>query len=122
MTRSRNNGHLAFAETCPQYLLLSQDKYDEPNFDGAKYVMSPPLRPKSMQPWLWQGLANDTIHVVATDHCPFSLEDKAMGNSNFAKIPNGAPGIETRVSLLHHAGVINHKISLHKWIDLIATT
>ena len=122
VTRSRQHGHLAFAETCPQYLLLSQDRYDEPNFDGAKYVMSPPLRPKSMQPWLWQGLANDTIHVVATDHCPFSLEDKALGNTNFSKIPNGAPGIETRVSLLHHAGVINHKISLHKWIDLIATT
>src|SRR6187399_1324617 len=106
VTEARDRGLPAFAETCPQYLFLSYDNYEEPGFDGAKYVMSPPLRAREMQKNLWRGLAYNDLQVVSTDHCPFCMkEQKVIGEGDFSKIPNGAPGIETRMSLVFDGGV-----------------
>jgi dihydropyrimidinase len=99
---ARDRGLPAYAETCPQYLFLSYDNYEEPGFDGAKYVMSPPLREKWHQDVLWKGLAKNDLQVISTDHCPFCMADqKILGKDDFSKIPNGAPGIETRLTLVH---------------------
>src|ERR1700731_4409590 len=103
---ARDRGVPAFAETCPQYLLLSIEELERPNFEGGKYVFPPPLRPKEHLPKLWDGLRQDHLQVVSTDHCPFCFEDqKALGKDDFSKIPNGGPGIENRLQLLHHHGV-----------------
>src|SRR5213082_324050 len=120
---ARDRGLPAFAETCPQYLFLSYDNYEEPGFDGAKYVMSPPLRDKAKQDHLWRGLAKDTLQVVSTDHCPFCMkEQKVLGEGDFSKIPNGAPGIETRMSLVYDGGVRSGKISLNRFVELTSTS
>ncbi len=104
---ARDRGLPAFAETCPQYLLLSiEDNMQDKGWEGAKYVFTPPLREKRNQPKLWDGLRKDNLQVVSTDHCPFCFEDqKALGKDDFTKIPNGGPGIENRLQLLHHHGV-----------------
>src|ERR1700757_1763159 len=104
---ARDRGLPAFAETCPQYLLLSiEDQMPGKSFEEAKYVFTPPLREKKNQPKLWDGLKYDHLQVVSTDHCPFCFEDqKALGKDDFKKIPNGGPGIENRIQLLHHHGV-----------------
>ncbi|MGD0365595.1 MAG: dihydropyrimidinase, partial [Bryobacteraceae bacterium] len=100
---ARDRGVPAFAETCPQYLLLSIDDLARPNFEGAKYVFTPPLRPKEHQPKLWDGLKHDHLQVVSTDHCPFCFADqKVLGKDDFTKIPNGGPGIENRLQLIYH--------------------
>jgi dihydropyrimidinase len=120
---ARDRGVRAYAETCPQYLFLSSDNYDEPGFDGAKYVMSPPLRDKAGQPRLWRALAAGQIQAISTDHCPFNMKgQKDMGVGNFAKIPNGAPGIETRMSLVYDGGVRTGLISLSRFVDLTSTS
>ena len=98
--QARDMGLPAYAETCPQYLFLSYDDYERPGFEGAKYVMSPPLREKWNQDVLWKGLQKNDLQVVSTDHCPFCMNDaaqKPLGKDDFSKIPNGAPGIETRL-------------------------
>ena len=119
---ARGRGVPAFAETCPQYLFLSSENYDEPGFDGAKYVMSPPLREKAGQEALWRGLAADDLQVVSTDHCPFRMKDqKALGRDDFSKIPSGIPGIETRMSLMYDGGVRAGRISLNRFVDLMST-
>ena len=103
---ARDRGLPAFAETCPQYLLLSMEELARPGFEGAKYVFTPPLREKHHQPKLWDGLKNDHLQVVSTDHCPFCFADqKQLGKDDFTKIPNGGPGIENRLQLIHHYGV-----------------
>ena len=103
---ARDRGVPAFAETCPQYLLLSIEELERPNFEGAKYVFTPPLRPKHHLPKLWEGLKHDHLQVVSTDHCPFCFEDqKILGKDDFTKIPNGGPGIENRLQLMYHYGV-----------------
>ena len=120
---ARDRGVPAFAETCPQYLLLSQDELARPNFEGAKYVFTPPLRPKEHQPKLWDGLKNDHLQVVSTDHCPFCFKDqKILGKDDFTKIPNGGPGIENRLQLIHHHGVNSGKITLNRFVELTSTT
>ena len=98
---ARDRGLPAFAETCPQYLLLSlEDNMVDKGWEGAKYVFTPPLREKQNQPKLWEGLRKDNLQVVSTDHCPFCFEDqKALGKDDFTKIPNGGPGIENRLQL-----------------------
>jgi dihydropyrimidinase len=106
------------AETCPQYLILTEENYKEPRFQGAKYVMSPPLRTKDDNAALWEGLADGSISTVASDHCPFSMEQKKMGLSDFSKIPNGAPGIETILPLLYSEGVRKKRISLERLVEL----
>ncbi|TMD60915.1 MAG: dihydropyrimidinase [Chloroflexi bacterium] len=126
----RDRGLPAYAETCPQYLFLSYDNYEEPGFDGAKYVMSPPLRPKWHQDELWKGLARNDLQVVSTDHCPFCMTEgyqglpkqKQLGVGDFSKIPNGAPGVETRMVLLYDGGVLGERITLNRWIELTSTT
>ncbi len=123
VTAARDRGLPAFAETCPQYLFLSYDNYEEPGFDGAKYVMSPPLREKAKQDQLWRGLKFNDLQCVSTDHCPFCLkEQKELGRNDFSKIPNGAPGIETRMSLVYDGGVRADRISLNRFVELTSTS
>ena len=120
---ARDRGLPAYAETCPQYLFLSQEQYDEPDFGGAKYVMSPPLRPRGNEEKLWRGLAGGDLQAVSTDHCPFCMkEQKELGRGDFSKIPNGAPGIETRMTLLHDGGVRTGRISWNRFVELTATS
>jgi dihydropyrimidinase len=121
VTQARSRGIPAYAETCPQYLFLSHDNYEEPGFAGARYVMSPPLRDRAKQDQLWRGLAYNDLQLVATDHCPFCLKDKDLGRQDFSKIPNGAPGIETRMSLMYDGGVRAGRISLNRWVEITAT-
>jgi dihydropyrimidinase len=119
---ARSRGVPAFAETCPQYLLLSIDEMKRPGFEGAKYVFTPPLREKENLPKLWDGLQQDSLQVVSTDHCPFCFEDqKILGKDDFTKIPNGGPGIENRLQLIHHYGVNAGKISLNRFVEIVAT-
>jgi dihydropyrimidinase len=123
VTEARDRGLPAFAETCPQYLFLSYDNYEEPGFEGAKYVMSPPLRPKETQDRLWRGLAYNDLQAISTDHCPFCMkEQKTLGEGDFSKIPNGAPGIETRMSLVYDGGVRTGRISLNRFVELTSTS
>ena len=123
VTEARDRGLRAYAETCPQYLFLSYDNYEEPGFAGAKYVMSPPLREKATQDQLWRGLAFGDLQAISTDHCPFCMkEQKSLGASDFSKIPNGAPGIETRMSLVYDGGVRAGRISLNRFVELTSTS
>ncbi len=125
VARARGRGLHAFAETCPQYLFLSYDNYEEPGFEGSKYVMSPPLRDRSKQDQLWRGLEFDDLQAVSTDHCPFCFNDnqgKLLGKDDFSKIPNGAPGVETRMSLMFDGGPAKGRISLNRWVELCSTS
>ncbi|PYS20695.1 MAG: dihydropyrimidinase [Acidobacteria bacterium] len=118
--QARDRGIPAFAETCPQYLFLSIDDYGD-GWDGAKYVMTPPLREKSNQAELWKGLKMDDLQIISTDHCPFCMkEQKELGKDDFTKIPNGAPGVEHRVSLIYN-GVVENRISLNRFVELTST-
>lgn len=107
------------AETCIQYLLLDASLYERK--DGAKWVMSPPLREKKDQAALWGAIDQGTVQVVATDHCPFTMEQKAMGKDDFSKIPNGHPAIEHRMELLFSEGVNKKRITLNKFVEVTAT-
>ena len=120
---ARDRGVPAFAETCPQYLLLSiEDQMPGKSFEEAKYVFTPPLREKKNQPKLWDGLATDNLQVVSTDHCPFCFADqKQLGKDDFSKIPNGGPGVENRMQLLYHFGVNAGKISLQRFVEITST-
>ncbi|HRI22107.1 MAG TPA: dihydropyrimidinase, partial [Panacibacter sp.] len=109
-----------FVETCIQYLLLDASLYEQ-NFEGAKWVMSPPLREKKDQATLWAGINQGMIQVVATDHCPFKWEQKLMGKDDFSKIPNGHPAIENRMELLFSEGVNKGKITLNKYVEVAST-
>jgi len=122
VTEARDRGLPAYAETCPQYLFLSYDNYEEPDFNGAKYVMSPPLRDRAKQAQLWRGLAFNDLQCVSTDHCPFCMKEKRLGENDFSKIPNGAPGIETRMSLVYDGGVREGRISLNRFVELTSTS
>ncbi|WP_415953722.1 dihydropyrimidinase [Streptomyces sp. KLOTTS4A1] len=118
LSRARSEGLPVFGETCPQYLFLSTDNLAEPDFEGAKYVCSTPLRPKEHQAALWRGLRTDDLQVVSTDHCPFCfVGQKELGRGDFSKIPNGMPGVENRMDLLHQAVVDGH-LSRRRWIEL----
>lgn len=119
---ARDRGQSVFAETCPQYLFLSEEDMAREGFEGAKYVCSPPLRPQSYQGELWRGLRTDDLSVVSTDHCPFCFkEQKELGHGDFSKIPNGLPGVEHRVDLIFQ-GVNRREISLGRWVDVTSTT
>ena len=109
-----------YAETCIQYLILDASLYEK-DFEGAKWVMSPPLRQKKDQDTLWAGINQGTVQVVATDHCPFKWEQKKMGEKDFSKIPNGHPAIENRMELLFSEGVNKGKISLNKFVEVTST-
>ncbi|WP_462252237.1 dihydropyrimidinase [Ferruginibacter sp.] len=109
-----------FVETCIQYLILDASLYEN-NFEGAKWVMSPPLREKKDQQTLWAGINQGLVQVVATDHCPFKWEQKLMGKDDFSKIPNGHPAIENRMELLFSEGVAKNKITLNKYVEVVCT-
>ncbi|HET7676555.1 MAG TPA: dihydropyrimidinase [Candidatus Limnocylindrales bacterium] len=117
---ARDRGAMAFAETCPQYLFLSLDDLGN-GFEGAKYVCSPPLRPKDHWQDLWTGLIKDDLQVVSTDHCPFDFEgQKELGRGDFRKVPNGLPGVEDRVDLLHDGGVVGGRLTKERWVEVIS--
>jgi dihydropyrimidinase len=120
---ARDRGLPVYAETCPQYLYLSIENFDVPDFEGAKYVFTPPLREKWHQEKLWNGLKRDHLQVVATDHCPFCFkEQKELGRDDFTKIPNGGPGVEHRMSLIYSGGVAKGRFSANRFVELVSTT
>ncbi|MGO4634201.1 dihydropyrimidinase [Streptomyces sp. 2RAF24] len=122
LAAARDMGLPVFGETCPQYLFLSTDNLAEPDFEGAKYVCSTPLRPKEHQAALWRGLRTNDLQVVSTDHCPFCfVGQKELGRGDFSKIPNGLPGVENRMDLLHQA-VVDGRISRRRWIEIACAT
>ncbi|HAZ14470.1 MAG: dihydropyrimidinase [Bdellovibrionales bacterium GWA2_49_15] len=122
ISEARSRGQAVYGETCPQYLLLDDSVYDKPDFEGAAYVMSPPIRPKGHQDRLWGALKSGIIQTVATDHCPFRQKgQKELGKNDFRKIPNGAAGVQNRLSLLYTYGVLENKIDLHQFVDLNCT-
>ncbi|MEV4615676.1 dihydropyrimidinase [Kitasatospora sp. NPDC049258] len=118
LSAARREGLPVFGETCPQYLFLSTDNLAEPDFEGAKYVCSTPLRPREHQAALWRGLRTNDLQVVSTDHCPFCfVGQKELGRGDFSKIPNGLPGVENRMDLLHQAVVDGH-LTRRRWIEI----
>jgi dihydropyrimidinase len=122
VVEARDRGLPAYAETCPQYLFCSEEDLDRPGFEGAKFVCTPPLRPKHMQEDLWRGLRTDDLQVVSTDHCPFCMTgQKELGKKSFAAIPNGMPGIETRLYLLWDGGVRTGRISMNRFVEITST-
>ncbi|MTW88018.1 dihydropyrimidinase [Virgibacillus dakarensis] len=122
--RSAKNEELpVYGETCVQYLMLEEDDLAKPNFEGAKYVMSPALRTKADQEALWEAVDNGWLNAISTDHCGFDWESqKHMGIDDFTNIPNGAPGVENRLGILWTYGVNTGKISRQRFVDLFATT
>ncbi|WP_405735644.1 dihydropyrimidinase [Streptomyces sp. NBC_01537] len=122
LAAARDRGLNVFGETCPQYMFLSTDNLAEPDFEGSKYVCSTPLRPKEHQAELWKGLRTNDLQVVSTDHCPFCFSgQKELGRGDFSKIPNGLPGVENRMDLLHQ-GVVEGRISRRRWIEIACAT
>src|SRR5688572_1370603 len=121
IVRSRDEGNASFGETCTQYLFLDETCYDKPNFEGAKYVFTPPLVGKENIGPLWKGLKLGYLQEVSTDHCPFNFKgQKDLGRGDFRKIPNGGPGVEDRLSLVYD-GAMKRGFSLNKWVDICCT-
>jgi dihydropyrimidinase len=121
LQRSRDAGNPAYGETCTQYLFLDESCYDKPNFEGAKYVFTPPLVGKENIEPLWRGLKLGYLQEVSTDHCPFNFKgQKELGRGDFTKIPNGGPGVEDRLSLVYD-GAMKRGFSLNKWVDICST-
>ena len=124
IAQARDRGQAAYGETCTQYLFLSYQDYERPGFEGAKFVMSPPLRDGWHQDRLWHGLKANDLQAVSTDHCPFSMEtppQKQLGRNDFSKIPNGAPGIEDRLMMVWDGGVRTGRLSPNRFVELMAT-
>lgn len=111
---ARGRGQEIYLEACPQYLLLEDSVYDLPDFEGSKYVISPPLRKREDQLQLWNALQKNEIQTIATDHCSFTMEQKAAGKADFTKIPCGMPGVESRPALLYTYGVLKDRITLEQ--------
>jgi len=119
---ARARGQRVWAETCTQYFFFTADDLARPGFEGAKYVCSPPFRAPGDHEALWGGVRDGSLSVVSTDHCPFNYEtQKSLGRDNFAAIPNGVPGIEDRLMVLHQAGVRGGRITLNRFVELTAT-
>lgn len=118
--RARAGGQIVYAETCPQYLLLDDSVYSQPDFRGAVYVCAPPIRKKEDQECLWNALKKGEIQTVATDQCSFTLEQKALGKDDFTKIPGGLPGVQTRGTLLYTYGVKAGKITPEQMCSLLS--
>lgn len=118
--RAAMRNQRVFVETCPQYLLVDASVYEN-GFEGAKWVMSPPVREKKDQAALWSGIQQGLVNVVGTDHCPFTWEQKLKGKDDFSKIPNGHPAIEHRMELLYSEGVRKGRISLSKYVEVTST-
>ncbi len=126
---ARDRGGLVFGETCPQYLYLAFEDYEGGSFDGAKFVCSPPIRERANQAYLWQALATGDLQTVATDHCPFCIrtgfkglpKQKELGIGNFAKIPNGVPGVENRMHLVYQGGVVERGWNMNRFVQVTST-
>jgi dihydropyrimidinase len=120
LVEARDRGAMAWAETCPQYLYLTIDDLGH-GFEGAKFVCSPPLRTADHAVELWNALKRDDVSLIGTDHCPFDFHgQKEMGRGDFRKIPNGLPGVEERVDLMHQA-VVDGKLSKERWVEVVST-
>jgi len=129
VVESRDRGIPVFAETCPHYLFFDESVYQDDSFDVAKFVMSPPIRSKETQKELWTALKFDDLQVIATDHCPYCMKEghlgktnqKPFGLNNFSKIPNGAPGLQDRMTVVFDGGVNKGKLSINRFIQLMST-
>lgn len=118
IAKARANQQSVFGETCPQYWTLTEKRLEQPNFEGAKYVCSPPLRKDSEQMAIWNALERGDLQSVGTDHCPFNfVGQKALGRDDFTRIPGGLPGIEPRITLAH-SGIGNHRLTLNRWVEV----
>jgi len=130
VTEARDRGLPVHAETCPHYLFLTKKEYERQGFEGAKFVMTPPLRDEHHQRALWRGLKGDDLPVISTDHCPFCFNEqplglrysKRQGLDNVNKIPNGAPGLETRLPLVYDGAVRQGRLGLNRFVQVTATT
>ncbi|RKQ34686.1 dihydropyrimidinase [Oceanobacillus halophilus] len=122
IAEARSKGFSVYGETCPQYLVLDQTYMEKPNFEGAKYVWSPPLRDKSNQEVLWNALKSGELQTIGSDHCSFDFDgQKDLGKDDFTKIPNGGPFVEDRFSVLFSEGVKKGRISLNQFVDMVST-
>src|SRR3954453_7225125 len=120
--RSRAAGHRSFGETCTQYLFFDDSRYDQPHFEGAKYVFPPPLRPKENIEPLWNALRLGYLQEVSTDHCPFNFKgQKDLGRDSFTKIPNGGPGVEDRLAMVYHGTVVERGFTPSQFVNLTST-
>jgi dihydropyrimidinase len=120
--RAREAGWNVWGETCTQYFFVDYTFLERPNFEGAKYVYTPPPRPKGNQDVLWNAVRTDVLSAISTDHCAFSwAEQKTLGKDDFSKIPNGGPGLENRLQMIHEFGVRGGRITLNRMVELLAT-
>jgi dihydropyrimidinase len=119
---ARGRGLPVSGETCPQYLLLTQEVYDRPGVEGALPVCSPPIRDLAVQDELWLALGRGGLQVVTTDHCPFTREEKATGLEDYSRIPGGVPSVEMRFPAMYTFGVRSGRISLNQWVDMCCAT
>ena len=117
---ARKRGQKVYVETCPQYLCMDQSLYELPGFEGARYVIAPPLRTTADNEALWEALAAGEIDTVSTDHCSFTLAQKALGREDFRKIPGGMPGVETRGAVIYSEGVHRGRITAEKMCEVLA--
>src|SRR5699024_6070486 len=119
IAEARSKGFRVYGETCPQYLVLDQSSLEKPDFEGAKYVWSPPLRDRSNQEILWNALKSGELQTIGSDHCSFDFKgQKDLGKGDFSKIPNGGPFVEDRFSVLFSEVVKKERISLNKFVDI----
>ncbi|TMK78549.1 MAG: hypothetical protein E6G45_06230 [Actinobacteria bacterium] len=118
---AREKGWNVWGETCTQYFFIDESYLERPDFEGAKYVYTPPPRPKENQEVLWRAVENDVLSVISTDHCAFLWDgQKTLGKDDFSKIPNGAPGLENRLQMIHEHGVRAGRISLNRMVELLS--
>jgi dihydropyrimidinase len=119
---AREKGWDVHGETCTQYFFVDETFLERPNFEGAKYVYTPPPRHKSNQDVLWNAVRTDVLSAISTDHCAFLWDgQKTLGRDDFSKIPNGGPGLENRLQMIHHFGVREGRISLNRMVELLCT-
>lgn len=122
INRARASGQFVYSETCPQYLMLNDERYNQEIDEGLKYILSPPLRRQENNEAMWRGIRAGAIQVVATDHCPFTIEiDKQKGREDFSKCPNGLPGVEERLPLMFSEGVMKGRININKMAEVCCT-
>src|SRR5918999_1852468 len=119
---ARAKGWNVWGETCTQYFFVDYSFLERPGFEGAKYVYTPPPRPKHNQQILWDAVRTDVLSAISTDHCAFLWDgQKTMGRDDFSKIPNGAPGLENRLQMIHEFGVREGRITLNRMVELLCT-
>lgn len=129
VVQARDAGIPVFGETCPHYLFFDDSVYESEAWEVAQYVMSPPLRSRSAQDALWRALRMDQLQIVSTDHCPFCMKEgylgrvrqKPHGRHDFSKIPNGVPGVETRMTVIHDGGVRRNRLSMNRFVEITST-